>query len=187
MRVAITRVSFLINSSSGKNDERQPVQDEEETTDDRFPVAVRRSSLHDAAFGAGRCSVIEWHRDCLMNELMQILIRVARFAVLTVFCMSVLPVHAGLLDSLQPKINATMSDQPRYEKLPSSIHIAQSSVVSIRLNAFLPPNRKPRCCFSRPLLLMTRTSGTSITRRCISCTCRLRRETIGKRCSIWRR
>ncbi|MEK7893099.1 tetratricopeptide repeat protein [Burkholderia contaminans] len=53
-----------------------------------------------------------------MNELMQILIRVARFAVLTVFCMSVLPVHAGLLDSLQPKINATMSDQPRYEKLP---------------------------------------------------------------------
>jgi len=49
---------------------------------------------------------------------MQILIRVIRFTVLIVSCMQILPVHAGLLDSMLPKVTAAMSDLPRYEKLP---------------------------------------------------------------------
>lgn len=41
-----------------------------------------------------------------------------RFAVLAMCCIQISLVHAGLLDSLNNKITATMSDLPRYEKLP---------------------------------------------------------------------
>ncbi|MDN7820992.1 DUF6396 domain-containing protein, partial [Burkholderia vietnamiensis] len=49
---------------------------------------------------------------------MQILIRVVRLAVLMVCCMQMPMGHAGVLNSLHSKIIATMSDLPRYEKLP---------------------------------------------------------------------
>jgi hypothetical protein len=53
-----------------------------------------------------------------MNHAMRISICIVRLAVFAMCCIQVPLVHAGLLDSLNNKVAATMSDLPRYEKLP---------------------------------------------------------------------
>jgi hypothetical protein len=53
-----------------------------------------------------------------MNLTMRTFICVVRFAVLAMCCVHMPLAHSGLLDSLNNKVAATMSDLPRYEKLP---------------------------------------------------------------------
>lgn len=53
-----------------------------------------------------------------MNLPMRTFLHLARLAVLAMSCIQVPLAHAGLFNSLNNKVTATMSDQPRYEKLP---------------------------------------------------------------------